>query len=180
MTLYIGNWLQPEGVMKMHKLRVLLTTMAALALLPACQQDTSVQTFNQGPAAEPPEVASKDFGDHVLHFSSIPTSQLEADVARQYNISRSKSRALLTVSIIRKEEGTPGVSVPGEVTVSANNLTGQIKNLSLRQIQEGEAYYYIGDVAVANNETLVFNINAIPENETDSLSVRFMRQFYTN
>ncbi len=105
---------------------------------------------------------------------------MEADVARQYDISRSKSRTLLTVSIIRKEEGTPGVSVPGEVTVSANNLTGQIKNLSLRQIQEGEAYYYIGDVAVANNETLVFNIDATPENETDGLSVRFMRQFYTN
>ena len=166
--------------MKVNKLRVLLMTMAALALLPACQQDPSVQTFDEGSAVEPPEAAFKDFGDHVLHFSSIPTSQLEADVAREYNISRSKSRALLTVSIIRKEEGTQGVSVPGEVTVSANNLTGQIKNLSLRQIQEGEAYYYIGDVSVANNETLVFNIDAIPENATDSLSVRFMRQFYTN
>jgi hypothetical protein len=166
--------------MKVNKLRVLLVTMAALALLPACQQDSSVQAFDEGPAVEPPGAAFKDFGDHVLHFSSIPTSQLEADVAREYNISRSKSRALLTVSIIRKEEGTQGVSVPGEVTVSANNLTGQIKNLSLRQIQEGEEYYYIGDVSVANNETLVFNIDAIPENETVSLSVRFMRQFYTN
>ncbi len=164
----------------MNKLRVLLATMAAVALLYACQQDTSVQNFDRGPAAEPPEVAFKDFGDYVLHFSSIPTSQLEANVAREYNISRSKSRALLTVSIIRKEEGTPGVSVPGEVTVTANNLTGQLKDLSLQQIKEGEAYYYIGDVSVANNETLVFNINATPENETDSVSVRFMRQFYTN
>jgi hypothetical protein len=174
------NWLQPEGVMKMNKLRVLLVTMAVLALLSACQQDASVQTFDKGPVAEPPEVAFKDFGDHVLHFNSIPTSQLEAGVARQYNISRSKSRALLTVSIIRKEEGTPGVSVPGEVTATANNLTGQLKDLSLREIKEGDSYYYIGDVSVANNETLVFNINATPENEANSLSVRFMRQFYTN
>ena len=87
---------------------------------------------------------------------------------------------MLTVSILRKEDGSSGIPVPGEVTVTANNLTGQLKNLIVRQIREGDAYYYIGDVSVANNETLVFSIDAIPDNEAGKLSVRFMRQFYTN
>jgi hypothetical protein len=84
------------------------------------------------------------------------------------------------VSIIRKEEGTIGVSVPGDVTATANNLTGQLKNLTLRQVREGDAFYYIGDISIANAETLVFNVNATPENATDTLEVRFLRQFYTD
>jgi hypothetical protein len=165
--------------MKMSKLPIFLTTMAAMIILSACQQDPSVKSFESGPTAEPAEATFKDFGGYVLHFSSIPTSELEASIARDYNISRSKNRALLTVSIIRKEETSPGVSVPGEVTATANNLTGQVKNLVIRQIKEGDAYYYIGDVSVANKETLVFNIDVIPESEVDNLSVRFMRQYFT-
>ena len=164
----------------MNMLRVLLTITAALALLSACGQDTSVQTFDGGPTPEPPESSSKDFGDYVLHFNGISTDQLQPEVARQYNVTRSKNRAMLTVSIIRKKEGTIGVSVPGKVTATANNLTGQLKNLNLRQIREGDAFYYIGDVSIAHAETLVFNVNATPENTTNDLEVRFLRQFYSD
>jgi hypothetical protein len=153
-----------------------------MVFLSACQQDTSVQTFDQGPSAEPPEVSFKEFGKYVLHFNGISTDLLEPGIAQKYGIIRSKSRALLTVSIIRmdQDESVVGVSVPAEVNATANNLTGQLKNLTLRKIQEGESYYYIGDVAVANAETLVFNVSATPMNETDPLSVRFMRQFFTD
>lgn len=154
--------------------------MAALALLSACGQETSIQTFDGGLTPEPPESSSKDFGEYVLHFNGISTDQLQPEVAREYNVTRSKNRAMLTVSIIRKKEGTIGVSVPGDVTATANNLTGQLKNLTLRQVREGDAFYYIGDVSIANAETLVFNVNATPENATDTLEVRFLRQFYTD
>ncbi len=164
----------------MMQLRVFLTATAALALLSACGQETSVQTFDGGLTPEPPESSSKDFGEYVLHFNGISTDQLQPEVAREYNVTRSKNRAMLTVSIIRKEEGTIGVSVPGDVTATANNLTGQLKNLTLRQVREGDAFYYIGDVSIANAETLVFNVNATPENATDTLEVRFLRQFYTD
>lgn len=164
----------------MNILRVLLTATAALALLSACGQETSVQTFDGGPTPEPPESSAKDFGDYVLHFNGISTDQLQPEVAREYHVTRSKNRAMLTVSIIRKKAGTIGVSVPGEVTATANNLTGQLKNLTLREIREGDAFYYIGDVPIAHAETLVFNINATPENTANSLEVRFLRQFYTD
>jgi hypothetical protein len=38
--------------------------------------------------------------------------------------------------------------------------------------------YYIGDVAVAEGETLVFTVDATPMNESSRFSVRFTRQFY--
>jgi hypothetical protein len=164
----------------MHALRILITTLTAALVLTACSDEPSIQTVSSGPAAEPPNTSMKDFGDYVLHFNAISTDALQPEVARAYNITRSKNRAMLNVSIIRKVEGTIGQSVAGSVSATANNLTGQLKNLTLRQVEEGKAIYYIGDVAVANGETLVFNIDATPINETSQFSVRFSRQFYAD
>lgn len=164
----------------MPTLRVLLATVAIALILAACSDEPTIQTTSSGPAAEPPNASMKDFGDYVIHFNAISTDQLQPEVARAYNITRSKNRALLNVSIIKKVEGTIGQSVAGSVSATANNLTGQLKNLALRQVQEGDAIYYIGDVAVANGETLIFNIDATPINETSRFSVRFSRQFYAD
>jgi len=132
------------------------------------------------PSTQRIEESSKDFGDYVLHFNAISTDQLEPEVARAYNIVRSKNRAMLTVSIIKKVEGATGISVAGAVNATAANLTGQVKNLTLRQIQENDAIYYIGDVSVANGETLIFTIDATPINESSRFSVRMQRQFFAD
>ena len=66
------------------------------------------------------------------------------------------------------------------MSANAANLTGQVKNLTLRQIQENEAIYYIGDVPVANGETLIFTIDATPINESSRFSVRMQRQFFAD
>jgi len=164
----------------MHTLRILFSTFVAILFVASCSDEPAIQTIDSGPAAEPPHSSMKDFGDYVLHFSAISTDQLQPEVARAYNITRSKNRAMLNVSIIRKVEGSIGQSVAGSVSATANNLTGQLKNLTLRQIQEGDAVYYIGDVAVASGETLVFNVDATPMNETSRFSVRFSRVFFAD
>ena len=164
----------------MHTFRAFLTAAAFAIFVVGCSDEPTIQTTSSGPAAEPPNASMKDFGDYVLHFNAISTDQLQPEVARAYNITRSKNRAMLNVSIIKKIPGTIGQSVAGSVSANANNLTGQLKNLTLRQVQEGDAIYYIGDVAVANGETLVFNIDATPINETSRFSVRFQRQFYND
>jgi hypothetical protein len=166
--------------MKMQKLRTLSPTIAILALLSGCGQDTSVRNFEPPITAEPPGTFYKDFGDYVLHFNGLTTESMQPNTAQQYDIVRAKDRVLLTVSIIKKIEGTPGVPVPGKVSATANNLTGQLKTLNMRAIPESGAFYYIGDVSVANGETLVFNISATPDKETENYSVRFMQQYYIN
>jgi hypothetical protein len=157
-----------------------MATLATAALITSCGQDNGELSESRNIQAEPEGVTSKVFADYVLHFNAISTDQLSPEVARAYNIVRSKNRALLNVSIIKDVDGGPGVSQAGTVTATAANLTGQIKNLALREIREDAAIYYIGDVAVANAETLVFNIDAVPENETERLSVRFSRQFFAD
>jgi hypothetical protein len=130
------------------------------------------------PPAEPADVASKDFGDYVVHFNAISTDQLAPEVAKTYDIVRSRNRALLNVSIVKKVPGTPGQPVAGNVTALVANDTGQVKDAELREIREGQAFYYIADFPVANSETVVFTVDAIPVNETKQFSVRFTRTFY--
>jgi len=165
----------------MRRLLILMATSVTAALIASCGQDTGEQSSSRNIQAEPEHVTWKAFGDYVLHFNAISTDQLPPEVARAYNIVRSKNRAMLTVSIIKNVDDVPGVvSQAGTVTATAANLTGQLKNLTLREIREDDAIYYIGDVAVANSETLVFNIEALPENTTDRMSVRFSRQFFAD
>lgn len=132
------------------------------------------------PTAEPAEATSSDIGDHVVHFSAQSTDQLPPEIARAYNIVRSKNRAMLNVSVL--EEGT-NLPVTAIVTVKTQNLTGQLKNVTMREIREPgdtEAIYYIGETPVANRETLIFDISVTPEGKTTSSNVRFKRQFYTD
>ncbi len=129
------------------------------------------------PQAEPAGATSADIGTHVVHFSAQSTDQLPPDIARAYNILRSKNRAMLNVSVIRKSDSAP---VPADVAVKTVNLTGQLKNVTMRQINEQDAIYYIGETAVANRETLVFDIGVKPDGEARASNVRFKRQFYTD
>ncbi len=128
------------------------------------------------PTAEPAGASSVNIGDYDVHFSAQSTDQLPPEVARSYNIVRSPNRAMLNVSVIESASGAP---VAAKVTVKTVNLTGQLKNVVMRKIQEQEAIYYIGETPVANRETLVFDISVTPDGVDQASDIRFKRQFYT-
>ena len=129
------------------------------------------------PEAEEAEETSKDIGEHVVHFSAQSTDQVSADIARAYDIVRSKNRAMLIVSVVGKSSGE---TVPAAIDVRATNLTGQLKNVAIRRVDDQEAIYYIGETPVANRETLIFDLDITPEGMPSSSAVRFKRQFYTD
>lgn len=157
--------------------RTLLISLSVLALISACggPGDSAVV-----PKAEPAGATSVDTSNHVVHFSAQTTDQLPPAIAREYNIVRSRNRAMLNISVIRKSDN---MSVTAVVTVKTVNLTGQLKNITMRKIEEpGDtvAIYYIGDTSVANREVLVFDISVTPEGEDTPSQMRFKRQFYSD
>lgn len=151
-----------------------IIALSVFTLLAACGGAGESATV---PQAQPAEASSVSVGNHTIHFSALSTDQLPPEVARQYNIVRSKNRAMLNVSVIRQSDGEP---VTADVYVKTVNLTGQLKNVNIRKIEEQEAIYYIGETPVANSETLVFDIVVTPEGDSEPIEVRFKRQFYTN
>ncbi len=129
------------------------------------------------PTAEPAGESMKDIGEHVVHFSAQSTDALPPEVARAYNIVRSKNRAMLTVSVLRESDNG---SVPAVVAVKTVNLTGQLKNVAMREIEEQNAVYYIVETPVANRETLIFDISVTPEGASGPSELRFKREFFTD
>jgi len=156
------------------KAAVAILTLSLMTLLAACGGPGENATV---PQAEPAGASFVDIGDHVVHFSAQSTDQLPPEVARAYSIVRSKNRAMLNVSVL--EDGTDR-PVTAEVTVKTVNLTGQLKNVTMRKIEEGDAIYYIGETPVANQETLIFDITVRPEGVEEATNLRFKRQFYTD
>ena len=157
-------------------IKKILIFLSLLGLVSACGgpgEDADV------PEAQPAAATSVDIGAHVVHFSALSTDQLPPEIAGAYNIVRSKNRAMLNVSILRESDDVP---VPGVVTVKTVNLTGQLKNVTMRRIDEpGDpaAIYYIGITPVANRETLNFDISVKPEGVDQPSQVRFQRQCYS-
>ena len=152
----------------------LLTAFSLLGFATACGGPGGNAEVTK---TEPAGVTMKDIGDHVVHFSAFTTDQLPREIARTYNIVRSKDRAMLNVSVIAEESNSP---VPAVVEVKTVNLTGQLKNIIMRRIDEQDAIYYIGETAVAHRETLIFDISVMPDGVDEPSDVRFKLEFFTD
>ena len=122
---------------------------------------------------------SKTFGDYTIHYSAFPSDLLTPEVARNYKITRSKSRAILNISVLKKNMGTTGQPVKSKVEAIATNLSQQLREVELREIQVENAIYYLGQVRVSNGETLEFELNITPEGESAALNFKFRQKFFT-
>lgn len=119
----------------------------------------------------------KDYGDYIVHYNAFTTDVLQAEIAKQYQIRRSKNRGMINISIQKKNKNNTAVTAA--VSGTASNLTGQLKNLSIKEIKEGKAVYYISDFSVANRETLDFSVNIKVDGKDKPLKVTFRQQFFT-
>lgn len=123
---------------------------------------------------------SQDFGDYVVHYNALNTHMIPPQVAQAYGIQRSSSRALLNITVLKKVMDTPGTPVKAGVKAAGTNLTGQRREIEIREIIEPEgAVYYIGELPVHNLETYNFNIEVSIDGEPEPVVVKFRQQFYT-
>ena len=147
-----------------HKLSLMLATVALIAYWPL-----------QAAAEQ-----SVTFDDYTVHFNAITTDILQPGVARAFGITRSKSRVLLNVSVLKKVMGTTGQPVAATVTARATNLNNQLKNLDMRKAGDSGGIYYLGEVSVGNGEVLHFHIEVTPEGSKETRVIEFQQQFFTS
>ena len=121
------------------------------------------------------------FGQYVVQVNAMSTADLTPEIAQGYGIVRSPNQALVNLVVLRKADDSQK-PVGGNVTVSAANLTGQLKNLELREINEltdGGSIYYIGLVSVDDRETINFDFDVQPAGSNQLLLIRYTHEFYT-
>ena len=119
-------------------------------------------------------------GQYTIHYNAFRTDILSSDIAKSYRIVRSKNRALLNISVLKKVMGTAGQSTHAEVVATATNLNGQLRTLEMRELSEGQAIYYITETAISNEEVLDYHLEITPEGETAPIVFEFQQQFFTD
>ena len=119
----------------------------------------------------------KDIDNLEVHYSSFPSTFLTPEVASTYKIQRSRYSAVINVTVLKKDqEGKPAVAAV--LNGQAKNLLGTVKNLSFREIREGDAIYYIAEIKHANEERFSFSID-VSHNGTRG-NIEFDQTFYVD
>jgi hypothetical protein len=121
---------------------------------------------------------SKKFGDIEVHYNAISTDELVPEVAKSYKIDRSKNRGLLTISVLKKNNLGVGQPIKASISATAVNLSSQLQNIDMREIQEGNAIYYLGEYRISAPETLKFNVEVKPDGTSQDYKVEFQQQFF--
>ncbi|WP_434358510.1 DUF4426 domain-containing protein [Parasalinivibrio latis] len=121
---------------------------------------------------------AKQIGQLEVHYSAIPTTLIAPQVAKAYNIKRSKVQGLLNIAILdTRVVGKPAVA--GSVSGEASNLLGSKKALEFQEVREGKAIYYLATFGYTNEETLRFKIDiSVPGKSTGRLE--FNQKFYVD
>lgn len=116
----------------------------------------------------------RKFDDYIVHYSTLSTTFLSPKVAADYNIKRSRNRAMINIAIKNGNK-----SVVAAVSATAVNLHKQLKTIYMRPVHDGDVVYYIGEFPVSNEETLDFSVKITPANTDKDYELTFREKFYT-
>ncbi len=123
---------------------------------------------------------SVDFDNHVVHYNALSTNLISLRMAQAYGIQRSSNRALLTITVMKKEPDSYGIPIHASVKANGKNLTGQRRNISIREVSDLQgAVYYLGELPVHNMEIYDFTVEIKVDGEDKPMAVKFRQQFYT-
>ena len=123
---------------------------------------------------------SESFGKYEIHYNVLNADMIPAPVAQGYGIKRSSSRAIVNITVMDTSQGDFGKPVHAQVTTSTINLTGQRREVGMREIADSDnAIYYIGELPIHNLETYDFTITVMVEGEPKPFVLKFRQQFFT-
>ncbi len=116
-------------------------------------------------------------GNIRVYANAMLSSQLNAQVAQQYGITRSASRALLHVVV---REGTPGKdkTLPATITATAIRKNGERSDINMQLTKDNHEVYYLGELSVEGNESVNFEITAQIEKQKP-LRMTFFQEFFS-
>jgi len=98
--------------------------------------------------------------DIELHSVAVPTTELTAEAAKQYNVERDPNRGLLTVTLVKKSKSGKSETVPGQIYAGAINQRHNLSNIPIREVRTDGSVYYLGEFQVTPPDTLIFLVNA--------------------
>ncbi len=110
-----------------------------------------------------------------VHYIALNSTFLTPQVAQQYGIVRSKFNGLINISVLASsDKKAQSVILTGE----AKNLLGVVKKLNFKEVQEGQAIYYLATLPFSDREhyRITVDINDGEKKKT----LKFQHKFYAD
>ncbi|GLX85194.1 hypothetical protein tloyanaT_14460 [Thalassotalea loyana] len=107
-------------------------------------------------------------GDLDVHYIALNSTMIPANVAVNYDITRSKINALINISVLDNTQANKPAKSVG-ISGVATNLLGHKKNLEFVEVVEGDAIYYLAQLRFTSEEQFTFNITILDEGQEHNL-----------
>lgn len=116
-------------------------------------------------------------GDIRIYANAMVSSQLNAQVAQQYGITRSASRVLLHVVV---RDGIPGKdkTLPATITATAIRKNGARSDINMQLTKDNGEVYYLGELNIDGNESINFEITTQIEKQKP-MRMTFFQEFFS-
>ena len=121
----------------------------------------------------------KVFGDYEVHYSVLNSTFLTADIAKRYNITRGKNRAIVNIAVRKKLPDGSDKAQKAIVTGTSYDLIHQ-EVLNFHEIDERDAIYYIAELRFDDRETLDFRIEVQADPNRPPFKLKFNQQLYVD
>ncbi len=115
----------------------------------------------------------QQLGPWDVHYILMPTTMLDAEIARQYQLNRSRNYQLLNISVLTSDNQQPQQV---EISGTAVNLAGQRQTLTFRPIKESNALYYLAGVEVRSEQKMTIEVS-IRQGDTQQ-TLKFSQDVY--
>lgn len=118
----------------------------------------------------------KNIKDVEVHYSAFNSTFLTAQVARNYKLKRNAYSAMLNISVLdNSQAGKPAITA--QITGTSKNLLGQTRQLNFREVQEGDAIYYLAEFPISQEEQLTFDLD-VNAGIKGTGRLKFTQKFY--
>lgn len=117
---------------------------------------------------------SRKFGNLEVNYTALPSTFIQANIAKTYGIKRSKHIGLVNINV--RDKSKKLTSQKATITGTGKNLIGQSIPLKFKQITEGDAIYYIAPYQFTDREMVNFDIQIKTGNKNNRLA--FKHKFY--
>ena len=121
-----------------------------------------------------------DGSEYEVHYIGFTSTFLDPEIAKQYDIVRSRALGVVNISIIRVDKDGNRKPVGAVLQTKMTNDIQQSQFLSFQQIVEGPAIYYLAQLQYREGEILTFDVSVYPEGSVKPLQFRFVQNFYND
>lgn len=116
--------------------------------------------------------------NYIVHYSAFNSTLVTPEVAKAYDLKRSRQRGLVNISVMRKMPDGSHKAVLAQLKGYTGQLGGSEIPLDFQVVEEGEAIYYLAQFQLRSGNNLNFDIKVKPTPEHPGLKVSFAQRFF--